>query len=269
MEEEGCRQFLELLPNQDREWFVLKQQETTTARRRSHYLSEDKKLELSLGPPGGGPAMVMEEQSDEGEDGLQISDKKAFLPTKTAVPIPNAQKRTVSAQVVGWPPVRSFRKNFATSSSSRLASGYSTHSALQPLPDKVCEERQLQHCSKSRFVKINMDGIPIGRKVDLNAYDGYEKLFYAIDELFRDLLAAQSECSVDANVARKTSRGLLEESGEYTLVYEDNEGDRMLAGDVPWQMFVLTVKRLRVLRSCELPSLSRGSKHGCVPNMLE
>lgn len=23
--------------------------------------------------------------------------------------------------------------------------------------------------------------------------------------------------------------------GEYTLVYEDDEGDRMLVGDVPWQ----------------------------------
>lgn len=29
--------------------------------------------------------------------------------------------------------------------------------------------------------------------------------------------------------------GLLDGSGEYTLVYEDNEGDRMLVGDVPWQ----------------------------------
>lgn len=29
--------------------------------------------------------------------------------------------------------------------------------------------------------------------------------------------------------------GLLDGSGEYTLVYEDHEGDRMLVGDVPWQ----------------------------------
>jgi len=28
---------------------------------------------------------------------------------------------------------------------------------------------------------------------------------------------------------------LLDGSREYTLVYEDNEGDRMLVGDVPWQ----------------------------------
>lgn len=29
--------------------------------------------------------------------------------------------------------------------------------------------------------------------------------------------------------------GLLDGTGEYTLVYEDNEGDRMLVGDVPWK----------------------------------
>lgn len=27
----------------------------------------------------------------------------------------------------------------------------------------------------------------------------------------------------------------LQENGEYALVYEDNEGDRLLVGDVPWQ----------------------------------
>jgi len=29
--------------------------------------------------------------------------------------------------------------------------------------------------------------------------------------------------------------GSVSGSGEYTLVYEDNEGDRILVGDVPWQ----------------------------------
>ena len=33
----------------------------------------------------------------------------------------------------------------------------------------------------------------------------------------------------------KAITGLFDGSGEYTLVYEDNEGDRMLVGDVPWQ----------------------------------
>jgi auxin-responsive protein IAA len=33
----------------------------------------------------------------------------------------------------------------------------------------------------------------------------------------------------------KAIMGVLDGSGEYKLVYEDNEGDRMLVGDVPWQ----------------------------------
>ena len=33
----------------------------------------------------------------------------------------------------------------------------------------------------------------------------------------------------------KAITGVLDGSGEYKLVYEDNEGDRMLVGDVPWQ----------------------------------
>lgn len=44
-------------------------------------------------------------------------------------------------------------------------------------------------CKKGLFVKINMDGIPIGRKVDLKAYDSYEKLSTAVEELFQGLLA--------------------------------------------------------------------------------
>lgn len=39
------------------------------------------------------------------------------------------------------------------------------------------------------FVKINMDGVPIGRKVDLNAYDNYEKFSSAVDEPIKGLLA--------------------------------------------------------------------------------
>ncbi|KAL8121884.1 hypothetical protein AgCh_018574 [Apium graveolens] len=51
-------------------------------------------------------------------------------------------------------------------------------------------------------------------------------------------LEAQNEPSINniQNIqAEKAITGLLDGSGEYTLVYEDNEGDIMLVGDVPWQ----------------------------------
>uniref|UniRef100_A0A5B6YIP8 Auxin-responsive protein n=1 Tax=Davidia involucrata TaxID=16924 RepID=A0A5B6YIP8_DAVIN len=194
---------------------------------------------------------------------LQNAQDKAFSPAppvNTAVPN-SSQKRTAPAPapVVGWPPIRSFRKNLASSSSAKPPP-----ELQNVVPDKVASEKPVESCRKGLFVKINMDGVPIGRKVDLKAYDSYEKLSYAVDELFRGLLAAQRDSSVggiqNKQEGEKAITGLLDGSGEYTLVYEDNEGDRMLVGDVPWHMFVSTVKRLRVLKSSELSTLRLGSK---------
>lgn len=53
------------------------------------------------------------------------------------------------------------------------------------------------------------------------------------------LCSAQTDTVSSGNqnekVEEKAITGLLDGKGEYTLVYEDNEGDRMLVGDVPWQ----------------------------------
>ncbi|XWS20220.1 hypothetical protein CRYUN_Cryun31cG0081300 [Craigia yunnanensis] len=197
---------------------------------------------------------------------LQNAEKKTFSPPANTAVLPNcSQKRTATGPVVGWPPIRSFRKNLASSSSSKLAS-----ESPSVVPHKVAEKPVAQPSGKSQFVKINMDGVPIGRKVDLKAYDSYDKLSTAVDELFRGLLAAQRDSSaggiVNKQKEEKVIMGVLDGSGEYTLVYEDNEGDRMLVGDVPWHMFVSTVKRLRVLKSSEISALSLGSsKQGQIP----
>ncbi|XP_039005867.1 auxin-responsive protein IAA18-like isoform X2 [Hibiscus syriacus] len=185
---------------------------------------------------------------------IQNAEKKPFSPTENAAGSPNtSQKRTAPGPVVGWPPIRSFRKNLASSISSKPVA--------EP-PHKAANEKKAAE-PNAKFVKINMDGVPIGRKVDLKAYDSYDKLSAAVDELFRGLLAAQRDSCGGGKVKKveeeKAITGLLDGSGEYTLVYEDNEGDRMLVGDVPWHMFVSTVQRLRVLKSSELSALSLGS----------
>ncbi|KAL4290283.1 hypothetical protein GQ457_14G006490 [Hibiscus cannabinus] len=182
---------------------------------------------------------------------LQDSERKAFKPpANTAVPLNTSQKRTAPGPVVGWPPIRSIRKNLASNSSSKQASD-------SPSVDPPNEKPAAEPNGKGQFVKINMDGVPIGRKVDLKAYDSYEKLSTAVDELFRGLLAAQRDSNMKEGEKAITS--VLIGSGEYTLVYEDDEGDSMLVGDVPWHMFVSTVKRLRALKSSELPALGLGS----------
>ncbi|KAA0050850.1 auxin-responsive protein IAA26-like [Cucumis melo var. makuwa] len=190
---------------------------------------------------------------------LQNAEAKPF-PSSVNIAVSNSsQKRTAPAPVVGWPPIRSSRRNLASSSFSKPASE-SADASPSKLPGPG--EKPVDVGGKGLFVKINMDGVPIGRKIDLNAYDSYEKLSSGVDELFRGLLAAQRDSSgggvLNKQEEEKPITGLLDGSGEYTLVYEDNEGDRVLVGDVPWQMFVSTVKRLRVLKSSELPSLSLG-----------
>jgi auxin-responsive protein IAA len=82
-----------------------------------------------------------------------------------------------AAPVVGWPPVRSFRRNLASSSASKRPPADPRNGA----DDKAGY--------KGLFVKVNMDGVPIGRKVDLKAQGDYGNLSVAVDRLFRDLLA--------------------------------------------------------------------------------
>ncbi|RDY00024.1 Auxin-responsive protein IAA18, partial [Mucuna pruriens] len=214
-----------------------------------------------------------------GRDVPQLScvEKKAFSSSSANTAV---SKRTAAGPVVGWPPIRSFRKNIASGSSSRLPSGSQQHQHVAP--DNVASKKPTDNSGKGLFVKINMDGVPIGRKVDINAYDSYEKLSSAVDELFRGLLIMIMKLDAEMNLSHisfshccsgqrdscgggiqnmeeeeKTNTGLLVGSGEYTLVYEDNEGDRMLVGDVPWHMFVSTVKRLRVLKTSDLPAFTQ------------
>uniref|UniRef100_A0ACD5TKR8 Uncharacterized protein n=1 Tax=Avena sativa TaxID=4498 RepID=A0ACD5TKR8_AVESA len=198
---------------------------------------EESGLELSLGLPGyfsGSQGRAGWKEEGSGGDG---GAKGRSNCSKTRPP-------PAAAPVVGWPPVRSFRRNLASSSSSK--------------PPPPAEPRHgAGDGYKGLFVKVNMDGVPIGRKVDLKAHGSYGNLSVAVDLLFRDLLAAQSrDQNSFAGEKRPPITGLLDGTGEYTLVYEDDEGDQMLVGDVPWQMFIATAKRLRVLRSSDLNASS-------------
>ncbi|KAL6851762.1 hypothetical protein ACP4OV_020326 [Aristida adscensionis] len=160
----------------------------------------------------------------------------------------NPQGRGAVLPVVGWPPVRSFRRNLTT--------GGSYKQSPERQNDEAGDKAKLT-CKRSSLVKINMDGIPIGRKIDLAAYDGYQKLSFAIEELFRGFLEGQKDLAYIGNgeqgAEEKIFSGLFDGTGEYTLVYEDNGGGRTLAGNLPWNVFVSTAKRLRVMRLSELP----------------
>lgn len=71
------------------------------------------------------------------------------------------------AQVVGWPPVRSFRKNIVAVQKSTTD-----------------EAEKAGSSSTAAFVKVSMDGAPYLRKVDLKLYKSYQDLSDALGKMF-------------------------------------------------------------------------------------
>ncbi|EXB29840.1 Auxin-responsive protein IAA4 [Morus notabilis] len=126
------------------------------------------------------------------------------------------------AQIVGWPPIRSYRKN-----------------SLQQM--KKSEAAEIS----GMFVKVSMDGAPYLRKIDLRVYKNYPELLKALENMFKFTVGEYSE--------REGYKG-----SDYVPTYEDKDGDWMLVGDVPWDMFMSSCKRLRIMRESEARGLGWG-----------
>ncbi|KAK9934169.1 hypothetical protein M0R45_021321 [Rubus argutus] len=92
------------------------------------------------------------------------------------------------------------------------------------------------HQNSSLFVKVYMEGIPIGRKLNLFSHDGYNALITTLSLMFKTTIL----CPHDNHVHSEKY---------HVLTYEDQEGDWMLVGDVPWEIFLTTVKRLKITRA--------------------
>ncbi|XP_021280913.1 auxin-responsive protein IAA11 isoform X2 [Herrania umbratica] len=171
-----------------------------------------------------------------------------------------------SSQVVGWPPIRAYRMNSMVNQAKAPATeGFNLTMENHKNETSMVEKSTIgsyqnsgnAKLRKSLFVKVNMDGIPIGRKVDLNAHESYEKLAKTLEEMFlKDTTSVNpvgSRVWVD-EVARPSK--LLDGSSDFVLTYEDREGDWMLVGDVPWELFLSSVKRLRIMRTSEATGLA-------------
>lgn len=154
------------------------------------------------------------------------------------------------AQVVGWPPIRSYRKNTMSSQSSKN--------------DDDSEAKLGLGCL---YVKVSMDGAPYLRKVDLKTYSSYIDLSSALEKMFSCFTIVSGQCSTH-NVP---SRDGLSESrlmdllhgSEYVLTYEDKDGDWMLVGDVPWEMFTDSCRRLRIMKSSDAIGLAPRAMEKC------
>ncbi|KAI4304018.1 hypothetical protein MLD38_039586 [Melastoma candidum] len=174
--------------------------------------------ELRLGLPG----------TDQPEPTTNIiihsNNKRSIHQTKEEDQEGASKVAASKAQIVGWPPIRSFRKN-----------------SVQPKKDRAGTEADVSGI----YVKVSMDGAPYLRKIDLNSYKGYDQLLVAIQSMFRITIGRYSE--------REGYSG-----SEHAPTYEDKDGDWMLVGDVPWEMFTTTCKRLRIMKGSEARGLGCG-----------
>ncbi|KAL0319271.1 UNVERIFIED_CONTAM: Auxin-responsive protein IAA27 [Sesamum angustifolium] len=138
------------------------------------------------------------------------------------------------AQVVGWPPIRSFRKN-------TLATNSPKNSEVAGKSGSGC-----------LYVKVSMEGAPYLRKIDLKTYRSYAELSSALEKMFSCFTIGQYGQGL-AGQERLSESHLMDllHGSEYVLTYEDKDGDWMLVGDVPWEMFTDSCKRLRIMKGSD------------------
>ncbi|OMO87995.1 AUX/IAA protein [Corchorus capsularis] len=115
------------------------------------------------------------------------------------------------------------------------------------------------------YVKVSMDGAPYLRKVDLKIYGSYKELSLALEKMFRCFTIGQCGSHGVASRDGLSASRLIDllHGSEYVLTYEDKDGDWMLVGDVPWEMFTGSCKRLRIMKSSEAIGLAPRAMEKC------
>ncbi|XP_074587651.1 LOW QUALITY PROTEIN: auxin-responsive protein IAA13-like [Curcuma longa] len=177
--------------------------------------------------------------------------------------------------LVGWPPIRAFRMSNLSNHSKDTASNVEattvkktnrnngTNSTCKVVDGCKDQENKGKVLRGSFFVKVKMDGDPIGRKVDLHVHNSYETLAAALELMFNK---STMTLTLANTVHGSRFSKLLDGSSELALTYEDKDGDWMLVGDVPWRMFLETVKRLRIMKTSDVHGLSKSGQFGKQPD---
>lgn len=174
---------------------------------------------------------------------------------RAAVPLP-------SSSAVGWPPVHTSRRNIVTSmhvtkqgatveveyGPNSTIGGGAKNVAAPPTDSTVVATRPPP---ANMFAKVHMEGYAIGRKINLRAQGSYDSLSRVLTKMTTNFFCP-ADCS-SANVSED-----LTNSDKFVFLYEDFEGDRMLVGDVPWELFLASAKRLYIVRN----PTSRNKGHG-------
>ncbi|XP_011093958.1 auxin response factor 18 isoform X2 [Sesamum indicum] len=110
------------------------------------------------------------------------------------------------------------------------------HVQTEVSPNDMQSKLSLGSSSRTR-IKVQMQGIAVGRGVDLTAFGGYDDLISELENMFE-------------------IKGELRPRNKWEVVYTDNEGDMMLVGDDPWPEFCKMAKKICIYSSEEVKKMT-------------
>ncbi|XP_021824541.1 auxin response factor 1 [Prunus avium] len=95
------------------------------------------------------------------------------------------------------------------------------------------QSRQIRSCTK-----VHMQGIAVGRAVDLTRFEQYKDLLKKLEEMF----------DIEGELCGSTKK--------WQVVYTDDEDDMMMVGDDPWHEFCSMVRKIFIYTIEEVKRLS-------------
>lgn len=99
------------------------------------------------------------------------------------------------------------------------------------------EVQSKQSCSTRSRTKVQMQGVAVGRAVDLTILKGYDELTKELEEMFE-------------------IQGELQSRQKWGILFTDDEGDTMLMDDYPWQDFCNVARKIFICSSQDMKKLT-------------
>ncbi|XP_065017725.1 auxin-responsive protein IAA27-like [Musa acuminata AAA Group] len=103
------------------------------------------------------------------------------------------------------------------------------------------------HFTPTMFVKVHKQGCAIARKINLKAHDNYESLRRALEEMSRNFLSNPYHPYIQSEEAQNEEV----DTGDFVILYENHQGNRMLITDAAWEVFINTARRLYIVKNPE------------------
>ncbi|XP_043700153.1 auxin-responsive protein IAA32-like [Telopea speciosissima] len=104
---------------------------------------------------------------------------------------------------------------------------------------EVCnyETEGVQSKERWAYVKVNMEGVVVGRKVCMLDHCSYSSLALQLEDMFGGHCVSGLQ--------------FFQAESEFSLLYKDINENWRTVGDVPWKDFLDCVRRLRIARKDE------------------